>query len=112
MNEKKIPCFIFAVILFALCITGCRSITAVPDGTLIEHNLRVAELERTINDLTARIGQYDILIGDTITRLADARRRAGEFDATIDRLTYLIGEYERIVHELLDAYESLQNAIK
>ena len=111
-EKKKIPGFVFIVILFAICITGCRTIKAIPDGTLIEHNLRVAELERTIDDLTARLGHYDSLIGNTISRLDAVRGRAAGIADTAERLAYLFGEYERVVYELLNAYELLQDEIR
>ena len=98
----------FALIILSIAVNGCTSVQAIPDRTLIEHNNRVAELERTVDDLTGRIERHGVEVRSIIIEVGDIRARASSITSATDRLAYLFGEYERIVYELLSLYELLQ----
>ena len=116
MREKILE-VIMVIMVLGLCLLcafallGCTTIQAVPDDTLLEHNRRVTELERTIDDLTGRIERHGIEVRGIIADIGTVRERARGIASTTERIAYLFAEYERIVHELIGAYELLQTSL-
>jgi hypothetical protein len=100
MNEKIIRCFSF-VMLFAFCLTGCKTVGGTTDNAVLEHQARIIELENTNRALAERIGQYDKLVERTVGRLEAVRERAAGIRDAADRIEYLFTEYERTVQQLI-----------
>jgi hypothetical protein len=105
MNEKIIWCFSI-VVLFVVCLAGCRTVGGATDNAVLEHQARIIELEDRNRALTERLGQYDSLVERTVQRIEAVRERAAGIGDAADRIDYLFTEYERTVQQLIHELRS------
>jgi len=90
-------------ICLAVNVTGCRTVGIAALGSL-EHQGRIAELERRDVDYERRLGEYDSLVEGTVERLEAIRIRADSVTDRVDRIIFLFEEYDREVNRLINSF--------